>query len=221
MTLICLVYGFLFPFTAVSPFREYAIFLPVVFVVALCIGFILQFQKVMISDISMAFLFTTIISFAFTSVILIRFQFGKYAMLYVLIALMGSWITDSGAMLTGRYFGKHKLCPSISPKKTVEGAVGGVVTSVVVFAIFSTVYNLVSTDGSSLSIVGMMVIGFFCAILSMVGDLTASVVKRQCGVKDFGNIMPGHGGVLDRFDSVLVVAPFVYLVALYFGIIIL
>lgn len=118
----------------------------------------------------------------------------------VILAAFG---TDIFAYFSGYLFGKHKLCPKISPKKTVEGAIGGVLGSVILCSLFGF---LVFGE----SIIHFIVIGFFGSIIAQAGDLTASIFKRKMGIKDYGNLIPGHGGVLDRFDSVLFTAPFVY-----------
>lgn len=121
-----------------------------------------------------------------------------------------SWLTDAFAYFVGSKFGKHKMCPKISPKKSIEGAVGGLVLSVIFNA---GIYLLVDKFLFSLlavPFVGIIVLSFVLSLLSMIGDLTASVIKRDCGIKDFGNIMPGHGGMVDRFDSCIFVFPTLY-----------
>ena len=123
---------------------------------------------------------------------------------------------DAGAYFVGSAIGKHKLCPDISPKKTVEGAIGGVVTTGIIFVIYAYFYRMVQlsmgVDDFSVNYIVLAVVGMVCAVLGMLGDLSASLVKRQTGIKDFGKLMPGHGGMLDRFDSVLFVAPFLAIV---------
>ena len=101
-------------------------------------------------------------------------------------------------------FGKHKLIPAVSPKKTVEGAIGGIVFCMVFFVIYGVIVN--SFTQYDISLVVLAVAGFLSAIVSMIGDLSMSVIKRTYGIKDYGKIFPGHGGVLDRFDSILAVA---------------
>ena len=135
---------------------------------------------------------------------------GRY--LY-LLTFIGAWVPDTFAYFTGVLFGKHKLIPDVSPKKTVEGAIGGLVFCVLAFVGFALIYNnfLVPEvwipEESPLLPVGLMaVIGLFAGIVSMVGDLTMSLIKRHYGIKDYGKILPGHGGLLDRFDSVIAVA---------------
>ncbi|MDR0987213.1 MAG: phosphatidate cytidylyltransferase [Ruminococcus sp.] len=137
---------------------------------------------------------------------------GIHGVNYVLLCLIGAWLGDSGAYFVGRKFGKHKLCPNISPKKTVEGAIGGLLTVTASFVIYSICYHAVmkhffSTE-FTVNFIPIIIIGFICGLLGIAGDLSASVIKREYGIKDFGKIMPGHGGLMDRFDSVLFVAPF-------------
>jgi len=124
---------------------------------------------------------------------------------YVWIVLMSAFGTDIFAYLTGKAFGKRKLCPSISPKKTVAGSIGGVLGSVLLCGLFSLIF--MPTELAT-----CIVIGVAGGIFSQFGDLTASVMKRKIGIKDWGTLIPGHGGVLDRIDSILFVAPLVYFI---------
>ncbi len=128
-------------------------------------------------------------------------RFDSESGLFLLVmGLCGAWIADTGAYFTGVTLGKHKLCPEISPKKTVEGLVGGIVTTGLVYAVaFSVFYSRFEPV--------FFVVGAVCAVIGTIGDLSASMVKRQIGFKDYGKIMPGHGGLMDRFDSVLFVLP--------------
>ncbi|MDE5772399.1 MAG: phosphatidate cytidylyltransferase [Ruminococcus sp.] len=125
----------------------------------------------------------------------------------LIMALCGAWIADTGAYFTGVALGKHKLCPEISPKKTIEGFIGGILTTgivyVVAFCVPSGRFNLKTA-------LFIFIMGAVCAVIGTVGDLSASMVKRQIGFKDYGKIMPGHGGLMDRFDSVLFVLPTFY-----------
>lgn len=137
----------------------------------------------------------------FSSHIVLIDKSAKGAMVWTVI--LCAFGTDIFAYFTGYLLGKHKLCPSISPKKTIEGAVGGILGSIVLCVIF---WYLIFAE----SIIHFIIIGFFGSIIAQFGDLTASVFKRKMGIKDYGNLIPGHGGILDRFDSVLFTAPFVY-----------
>jgi phosphatidate cytidylyltransferase len=147
---------------------------------------------------------------------------GIHGVNYVILCLLGAWLGDSGAYFIGTKFGKHKLCPSISSAKTIEGAVGGLLTVTASFILYSLAYHAVmkhffNTD-FNVNAIPLVIIGFICGILGIVGDLSASVIKREFGIKDFGKIMPGHGGLMDRFDSVLFVAPFMALILTSFDI---
>lgn len=141
-------------------------------------------------------------------------EYGSDA-LYIIFLILGfAWGGDSAAYLTGRAFGKHKLAPVVSPNKTVEGAVGAVVGSVALGAIITAIYGVISQGqvihGLTLQhYLTICLLGAVASVLGMLGDLFASAVKRQCGIKDYGYIFPGHGGILDRFDSLLFIAPFV------------
>ena len=130
---------------------------------------------------------------------------GKY--LY-LLTFIGAWVPDTFAYFTGVLFGKHKLIPDVSPKKTVEGAVGGVVFCVLAFVGYAFLYNhlWLTEGGEALPVWLMAIIGLLTAVVSMVGDLTMSLIKRHYAIKDYGKLLPGHGGFLDRFDSVIAVA---------------
>lgn len=129
-------------------------------------------------------------------------QTGMYSILKWL-ALLSAFGSDIFAYFTGVFFGKHKMCPNLSPKKTFEGLAGGIVGSAVCCGLFG--YFLCREFLWS-----CVIIGFLGAAISVCGDLTASAYKRKMGIKDYGNLIPGHGGIMDRFDSVLFTAPFVY-----------
>lgn len=128
---------------------------------------------------------------------------GKY---YILVAFLISMIADSGAYFVGRALGKHKLAPIVSPKKTVEGAIGGVVTNIIGMVIYTLILNRFF-GFTQVNYFFAAIYGLVGAFGSMLGDLTLSVVKRQVGIKDYGNLIPGHGGILDRFDSTMICAP--------------
>lgn len=135
----------------------------------------------------------------------------NHGIVFLILGLCGAWIADSGAYFAGTFFGKHKLCPEISPKKTIEGLIGGIVTTAIIFVVFNAVYvNFISSEKLHVNYILLAFAGAVCALIGTVGDLSASMIKRQCGIKDYGNIMPGHGGMMDRFDSVLFVMPTFY-----------
>lgn len=149
----------------------------------------------------------------------IRTICGNFGIFYVMVAILGPWIADAGAYFSGSFFGKHKLCPVISPKKTVEGFVGGIVVSVVAALLSGLILTKVYSPISPMKhYIALALSGFFCGFVSVVGDLSFSIIKREKGIKDYGNLIPGHGGILDRFDSVIFVAPLVYLTLYIIGV---
>ncbi len=125
----------------------------------------------------------------------------------ILIAVVGPWISDSGAYFAGRFFGRHLLFPTLSPKKTVEGSLGGLVLTVLIVAPIS--YQLLD-----FTLTRALIIAAGVSVFSQCGDLFESALKRILDVKDLGNVFPGHGGVLDRIDSLLFTAPAVYYISL-------
>jgi phosphatidate cytidylyltransferase len=143
---------------------------------------------------------------------LIRLRVMENGKFFIIAAFVLTMVPDSGAYFAGRAFGKRKLCPVISPHKTVEGAIGGVVSTV----IFMVLYALLMEKAFDFRVnyIWAIVYGILGAGASMLGDLTFSVIKRQAKIKDYGSLLPGHGGVLDRFDSTTVVAPLVELLLL-------
>ncbi len=139
------------------------------------------------------------------AIVLIRKDYGRFA---VILPFVCAWLTDTGAYFSGTFLGKHKLAPVISPKKTVEGSIGGIILS----TIGAALYILIVSGGAAgcVEMLKYATIGFAGSILSQAGDLIASCIKRDFGKKDYGSILPGHGGILDRFDSVLFIMPFIY-----------
>lgn len=123
--------------------------------------------------------------------------------IYLWLVFITSWGTDTFAYFVGIKFGKKKLCPKLSPKKSVEGSIGGIIGSLFLTLIFINYFKLDN-------ILSLSIFSIVCSVMAQIGDLTASKIKRSANVKDFGNIMPGHGGVLDRFDSILFTGPLVY-----------
>lgn len=132
----------------------------------------------------------------------------------VWLIFFSSWFCDVFAYLTGMAFGKHRLCPKLSPKKSIEGAVGGIVVP----AICGAVYGYFIRDHFGTGSFTMITFAILCAVgaaVSQIGDLSASAVKRNYDIKDYGRLIPGHGGILDRFDSVIFTAPMIYFIAVF------
>lgn len=135
------------------------------------------------------------------------FNDGIYLVWFVFLA---SWGSDTCAYCVGVLIGKHKMTPKLSPKKSVEGAIGGVLGAAILFTLYTHfVINVYS--GITLSLPLAAILGAAGALVSMVGDLAASAVKRDYEIKDYGKLIPGHGGIMDRFDSVIVAAPIIFI----------
>ena len=150
-------------------------------------------------------------------------QYRYDAIYFILLILCFAWGGDTAAYFAGRAFGKHKLAPIVSPHKTVEGAIGGIFGSVLAGVVLTLVYSFLSASHNVITIqvqprhyAILVVMGAIASVLGILGDLFASSVKRQVGIKDYGTIFPGHGGILDRFDSVMFIAPFVSIAVRYF-----
>ncbi len=159
-------------------------------------------QSVDMNKILASVLVSLYIIGACSSVVFVRgVNGGEFYWYFVFI---GAWVTDTFAYFSGMLFGKHKLIPAVSPKKTVEGAIGGAVFCVAFFVGYGALVNHFTQYDISLVLLAFA--GLLSALVSMIGDLAMSVIKRTYGIKDYGKIFPGHGGVLDRFDSILAVA---------------
>lgn len=208
-------FGILIPtllFSAVLPLFGYEVFEYAwyVYTVFLFTTMIFMHKVLSFKDIAVLYSMTMLITVALSCTVTLRDFGGENGTFYVIIALGVAWLSDTGAYFTGSFFGKHKLCPEISPKKTVEGAVGGFVVSMAGICLVAFGFQLWSLPESVLvSYWHLLLIAFLGSALSILGDLSFSLMKRGCHIKDFGNVIPGHGGILDRFDSVVFVAPFV------------
>lgn len=207
-----------------------ALVLPVSFLVLLVLNIcqITHVQTLDFGKLAGYVYFSGVIIFCFYSLIHLKrmLPFEQYhydAVYFILLTLCFAWGGDTAAYFAGRAFGKHKLAPVVSPHKTVEGAVGGVLGSILVgilltcvYAALSSGYHVISVQMRTTHYEVLLVMGAIASVLGILGDLFASAVKRQAGIKDYGTIFPGHGGILDRFDSVMFIAPFVAIVVRYF-----
>lgn len=175
------------------------------FIIAMCVLYFKEHENFKYTDLFFMIGISYFVNYAFVSIL--NMNLALNGLFMVILTLCGAWLADSGAYFAGTFLGKTPLCPEISPKKTVEGLLGGVVCNGILFIIIGLFHEYV-LDGASIRYIPIFICGMICALLGLVGDLSASMIKRQCGIKDYGNIMPGHGGIMDRFDSVLFVAPF-------------
>ena len=193
--------------------------LSVTFVMALYVFGVAVFgnKTVTVTDAGLLFAISFYIIAAFTSIVYVHdyIQGGEYIYLLTFIC---AWVTDIFAYFTGRFLGKHKLIPAVSPKKTVEGAIGGVVFCVGAVVLFGFIIEkFFNPDGLfSANYLVLAISGVFISVVSQIGDLIMSVIKRHYGIKDYGKLFPGHGGILDRFDSVLAVSLLLAVICTYF-----
>ncbi len=163
--------------------------------------------SVSIDTAGLAYLGLIYVLWGFGSAVLLR-EMNNGAYLFIL-PFLGAWVSDSFAYFTGRLFGRHKLIPDVSPKKTVEGAIGGIVFAMLGFVLFGYACSLIG--GVKPNYLALLLLGLPVSLVSIIGDLVMSLIKRRYDVKDYSNIFPGHGGVLDRFDSVLATSTVLYL----------
>ena len=191
-----------------------------IFLFYLFVVVVFERGKMKFAEASSAFISVFYIVASFSALVLMRYidKIGLFCLGPVLIS---AWITDCGAYFAGYFFGKHKLIPEVSPKKTVEGAIGGVLSAVAGMMLYGLIANHITSniEGITTVIPNYLVLALSGAILSVVsqiGDLIASVIKREHGVKDYGNIFPGHGGIMDRFDSVIAVSMITLVICLIF-----
>ncbi len=183
---------------------------------ALMFGHVFSFPKYQPQQVMGAYYAFIYAPVMLSFIYLTREQMGIYTVVLILIS---SWGSDTCAYVVGVLFGKHKIFPKLSPKKSLEGCIGGVLGSALLGGIYA--YVLLKFNIGNLNDVYMkdivfgaeIVLALICgagAVLSMVGDLAASAIKRQNGIKDYGKLIPGHGGIMDRFDSTIVTAPIIY-----------
>jgi len=193
--------------------ERYLLLVIIVVFVLLMAAYVFSFPKYEASQVIHAFF-----GFIYVPVMLSFIYFtrnlahGEYT---VWLIFIGSWICDTCAYCTGMLFGRHKLAPVLSPKKSIEGSIGGIVGAALVAAAFA--FFLVEGMVPDQKITWLFVIiGAVGAVVSQIGDLAASAIKRNHNIKDYGKIIPGHGGILDRFDSVIFTAPMIYFLAVIF-----
>lgn len=197
---IFILFGFMSP-KPQSVYFAIWLYLAVLFAVL-----IMRHNAYSFTDISKFFMITVLVSLLFSHAAWIRQT--EHGLWNTFAVFVGAWITDSCAYFAGRAFGKHKLAPVISPKKTIEGSVGGFLGTAAVMCLYG--YLVGRFTSCTPQYIPLLILGLLCGVVSQLGDLSASAIKREYGIKDYGKIMPGHGGVMDRFDSVLFVAPLVY-----------
>lgn len=210
----CVAFGALLPLLCTTALKFIPLYL---FSIILFSIMVFKHDSIKADDILFAYGGALLISMSITSIALVSCTNG-HSSFWIVLVLAVPWLSDSGAYFAGVYLGKHKLCPTISPKKTIEGAIGGLLSgflgSLLVGLVFLLIYR-----GVHINFWLLVIVGLINSVVSIFGDLTFSVIKRSCGIKDFGSIMPGHGGLLDRFDSVIFCAPLVLILSQIFTVI--
>jgi len=189
-------------------FFKYVFIIVFSYIFYLCSVSVFMSEKFKIDKACVVAVMTTYISFGATSIILLRdLEYGKYI---YLLAFLIPWMSDTFAYFVGVNFGKHKLIPEVSPAKTLEGAIGGIVFASLSVALYGFVIGKIF-DGVTPRYLALIIAGVIVSVISQCGDLIASLLKRRFNIKDYGKIFPGHGGMMDRFDSIIAVAPFLYM----------
>ncbi len=207
----CLLFALLIPLAGIFTQHGYTISFTLglfLFTMVFFLLYLHYYKTFKIEHISFIFIMTFLIPFFFSTIIFVRQQeFGLWNMIMIFIC---AWTTDAGGYVFGRMFGRHKMTPVISPKKTIEGALGGMAASIACLTAFAYCIDLLCPE-TEVNYPLILLYGIFGAGCAILGDLTASLIKRNFGAKDFGNLIPGHGGIMDRFDSVWFVAPMIFL----------
>ena len=186
-------------------FEEILIPITVVYIIVCLIYAVFKYGETKFSLIAENIFFTFYVVVFFSYVVLIRATNGGEALIW--LVLLSPWATDTLAYFSGVFFGKHKLIEKVSPKKTIEGSIVGTIGCLVVAYIYGVI---IAKIGYIPNYVNLLIFAAISSVVSQFGDLAASCIKREHGVKDYGSLIPGHGGILDRFDSVLFVAPLMY-----------
>ncbi len=206
------------PFGRRIIFNFFVNYFPVVialFLVALLAVYVLTFPKFNSEQITMVFFGFFYVAVTLSYILKVReMDCGAYT---VWLIFIGSWGSDTMAYLVGRKLGKTKIAPKLSPKKSLEGLIGGIVGAALIGVIYAIIFKskLEGTISNPILIFGLT--GAVGSVVSQIGDMAASAIKRNKNIKDYGTLIPGHGGILDRFDSVIFIAPIVYYM-LYFSI---
>ena len=186
---------------------QYAVPLALLAVIMLFAVYVFTFPKYQISDVSISFFGLFYVTVMLSYIYRIRMlENGAYM---IVLVFLSAWGNDTLAYCAGRLFGKHKMSPVLSPKKTIEGAVGGVVGA----GLLGLLYGMFAKHFVAAEYPLMLSFAVICAVgglISIVGDLGASAIKRNYEIKDYSNLIPGHGGILDRFDSIIFTAPIIY-----------
>ena len=210
LTLIIIPFIFFYYIIVVKYAREAILLFLISMILLLLVFYVFSYPKYSIKDIALTIFTIFYVPVMFSFVYLLREQRGQFGKYIVWLIFISSWGCDTFAYLTGLIFGKHKLTEQVSPHKTIEGSIGGILGSILLGVVYVFVLNNFVKIDITMSLIRVSIACALSAIFSQIGDLTASAIKREYSIKDYGNLIPGHGGVLDRFDSVIFTAPIIY-----------
>lgn len=187
--------------------EQFQLMLFIVYLMLLMAIYVFAFPKYSTEQIAVPFLGLFYVSIMLSYIYQVRII--EDGALIVWLIFIGAWGSDTCAYCVGVLFGKHKIAPVLSPKKSLEGCIGGVVGAAAIGAVYALIAKDYITEVSN-PILAFAVIGAASSVISQIGDLAASAIKRNHEIKDYGKLIPGHGGILDRFDSIIFTAPIVY-----------
>jgi len=193
---------------------KFADLIPIVAILVLMGIYVVRYPKYSAKEI-----FASYTGFVYVAVLLsflYRIRMEENGMLLLWLVFIGTWGSDTCAYCFGCLFGKHKAFPVLSPKKSIEGCIGGVAGTALIAGIYAACLNHF-VEGVNVSVIVFVIIGILASVVSQIGDLAASAMKRNYEIKDYGKLIPGHGGILDRFDSIIFTAPLVYVMVQIFA----
>ncbi len=183
------------------------------FLIVLLAVYVFSFPKYHSDQITLVFFGLFYVAFTLSCIFRLRVMPGGTYTVWLIF--IGSWGADTSAYMVGRKIGKTKIVPVLSPKKSLEGFIGGVIGAVLIGVIYALIFRRQLSDTFADPVLAFAVTAGVASLISMVGDLAASAIKRDKNIKDYGKLIPGHGGILDRFDSVIFVAPAVYYLVVF------
>lgn len=193
---------------------NYQLMVFIFFLLLLMLVYVFSFPKYTIEQLAVTFLGLFYVGIMLSFIYQVRILEGGAWIVWLIF--IGAWGSDTCAYAVGILLGKHKLAPRLSPKKSIEGSIGGVVGAALIGFLYATIFRSHITGIAQPQLI-YAIIGACSSILSQLGDLAASAIKRNHDIKDYGKLIPGHGGILDRFDSIIFTAPIVYYLTVLFG----
>ncbi len=203
------IFSIAMPLFSFTPF----FYLPIALYILVMFSILmLNNDKLHYDSLSFALSGSFVIAFGMSCLTYLNAVNPAYNSFFFAACLAIPWMADAGAYFAGTFFGKHKLCPKISPKKTVEGFAGGALFSIIASFLVGYIFKTFIFPDAYINYLALLIIGVLDSVISVIGDLSFSLIKRHCGIKDYGSIFPGHGGMLDRCDSVIFTCPLVLIV---------